>query len=124
MAICDHVRGRPRTCTAECADIATCNDNCGKLRPLVADLVINPETGQAEPINIQQVLSKAEYVQLREQMQQLLDMIMLFFEEEEKLVDSGELQAEGVLLHYVQTNDSSTQSNTRSLPEGFKRLRA
>jgi len=76
--------------------VASSYCDCGKPQTLVADLVINPETGQAEPINIQSVLSEEEYAHLREQMQQLLDMIMLFFEVEDKLVDSGELQAEEV----------------------------
>ena len=60
MAICDHVRGRPRSCTVENADAASCNENFGKPKTLVVDLAINPRTGQPEPINTQPFLSEAE----------------------------------------------------------------
>jgi len=58
-------------------------------------------------------------------MQQLLDMITLYFEEEDKLVDEGTLKEEEQLLQpYVQENNAGTQSNIRSLPPQFKSRRA
>jgi len=122
--ILDHARRRPRTCTAECANETSCNGECGKFPVYVADLAINPETGHAEPINCQPIYCEVDQVKLREQMQQILDMIMLFFEEEEKLVESGALPEDEVQFHDVQTNNSSTKPNTRPIPPQFKSRRA
>ena len=126
MAICEDNRYTPRTCTAECANEATCNGNCGKLSIYVADLAINAETGQADFSNSVLILPKTyDPDKLRENMQQLLHMIIGFFEEEERKVESGELKEDDQQQGpYVQEIYPSTQSQTRSLPEAFNRRRA
>lgn len=89
-------------------------------------MAINPETGHAEPINLVPILSHDQDItQVRENMKQLLDMIMGFFEEEIKMVESGELKEEDqVLANYVQEIDPDTQLNIRPLPAKFNRRRA
>ncbi|MEP6794822.1 MAG: hypothetical protein ABJB16_10885 [Saprospiraceae bacterium] len=74
-------------------------------------MAINPVTGQAEPINLRPILPQEEdTAQVRENMKQLMEMIMAFFEEEAKKVESGELkEEEQVLANYVQEIDTSSQ---------------
>ena len=59
----------------------------------------------------------------RASMKQLFDMIMEFFEEEQKKVDAGILELENTLL-CVQEDDSDTEYSPRPVPENFKRRRA
>jgi hypothetical protein len=57
-------------------------------------------------------------------MKQLLQMILDFFEEEQRKVDEGILELENTLLNDVQEDDTNTQYSPRPVPENFKRLRA
>lgn len=68
-------------------------------------------------------LPSPEVDAFRESMKQLLQMILDFFEEEQKKVDAGILELEKTLL-YVQEDDTDTQYSLRPVPENFKRLRA
>ena len=89
-------------------------------------MAIDPVTGQANFSNSEPILPQShDPNKLRESMQLLLDMIIGFFEEEERKVERGELKEEEQLLGpYVQEIYPSTQSQTRSLPEAFNRRRA
>jgi hypothetical protein len=61
----------------------------------------------------------------RDSMKQLLDMILAFFEDEQRKVDAGILELENTLLaNDVQEDDPNTQYSPRPVPENFKRLRA
>jgi len=63
--------------------------------------------------------------QVRENMQQLLDIILGFFTVEEQKVEDGTLIEDDMLLDpYVQEDHTNTKRATRSLPPGFKRRRA
>ena len=119
----DLVRNRPRTCTAEIANEANSVDNS---LTYVADLAINPETGQADFSNSVPILPyPGDPAMLRENMKQLLDLILSFFQDENSRVESGELQVEDQLLSpYVRENHPNTQHNIRPIPENFKRRRA
>ena len=119
-------RNTPRTCTPENADGATTGDNFYTQPIFVADLAIDPVTKQVDFSNAVPINSiVTDTPQLRENMKQLLDIILGFFEAEARKVESGELKEEEQLLsRYVQEIDPSTQRPTRSLPEGFKRRRA
>ena len=69
-------------------------------------------------------LPSPEVDAFRESMKQLLDMIMAFFEEEQRQVDAGILELENTLLgHDVQEDDTNTEHSPRPVPENFKRLR-
>lgn len=119
----DLVRNRPRTCTADFANVASSGDNS----PIyVADLAINSETGQADFSNSVPILPYHEdSAQLRANTQQLLDLIISFFQQEHSKVESGELQVEDQLLSpYVREDNPNTQHSIRSIPENFKRRRA
>ena len=61
---------------------------------------------------------------IRESMKQLLDMILDFFEDEQRKVEEGVITEEETLLSDVQEDDTSSQFNTRPVPENFKRQRA
>jgi 6-pyruvoyl-tetrahydropterin synthase len=61
---------------------------------------------------------------LRDSMKELLQMILDFFEEEQRKVDEGILELENTLLNDVQEDDTNTQYSPRPVPENFKRLRA
>jgi hypothetical protein len=99
---------------------------CGKPPEYVADLTIDPVTGQADFSNTTPILPQEEVTpELRESMQQLLDLIFTFFQDEHSKVESGELnEADQLLSTYVQENNPGTQSNSRSIPENFKQRRA
>ncbi len=92
----------------------------------VADLAIDPVTKQVDFSNTVPILPQGVSTpQLRENMKQLLDMILGFFQDEMTKLENGELKEEDMLLSpYVQEHDSSTQHPPRSLPEAFKRRRA
>ena len=92
-------------------------------RTFVVDLAINPVTGKAEVVQSYPIVTEVDS-NIQENMKQLLDMILAFFEDEERKVDSGELKEEDQLFPDVQTIDPSTQHHTRSLPPGFIRRRA
>jgi len=126
LSNCDHLRNRPRTCTVECDNSTTCTGECGKPPLYVAELTIDPVTGQADFSNSVPILPQEEVTpELRENMQQLLDLIFTFFQDEHLKVESGELsEADQLLSPYVQENNPSTQSNPRSIPKNFKRRRA
>ena len=114
-------RNTPRTYTSENDNTATTGDNQVSY---VADLVIDPGTGQADFSNNNPILPYPEdNSQLRESMQQLLDIILGFFEVEAQKVESGQLEEE-MILNDVQENDTNTKRPTRTLPPGFKRRRA
>ena len=95
-------------------------------RTFVADLAINPQTGHAQVINHRPILAQeTDNSQVRENMKQLLDIILGFFEDEMKKVEAGTLKEEDMLMSpYVQKNDTNTQHNPRPIPENFKRRRA
>lgn len=116
-------RNTPRTCTVENDDVATNGDNS---ELYVADLAIDPVTNQADFSRIAPILSQTEdNPKLKENMKQLLDMIIGFFEVEAQKVDNGVLKEEETLLTpYVQEFDTDTKYPTRSLPPGFIRRRA
>ena len=113
----------PRTCTVDNATVASCGDN---VQNYVADLAIDPVTKQVDFSNSVPILAQEDFtLQLRENMKQLLDIIMEFFQDELTKLENGELKEEDALLSpYVPEDDSSTQRPVRSLPEGFKRHRA
>jgi hypothetical protein len=90
-------------------------------RTFVADLAINPKTGAAEPAGEPQTV---EELRLKESMQQLMDIIIGFFEEEQVKVENGTLEEEDTLLGNVQENHPSPKPNTRYLPPQFKPRRA
>jgi hypothetical protein len=120
-------RNTPRTCTPENAGMATNGDNSKPQATLVADLALDPVTKQVDFSNsvpIESYLANTALV--RENMQQLLDMILGFFEEEERKVDSGELKEENMLLdsNDLQTDNTNTKRPIRQLPAGFDRRRA
>jgi hypothetical protein len=120
-------RNTPRTCTPENADVAITGDNQDVSTIYVADLAIDPVTGQADFSNSVPILPQLEdNPQLRESMQQLLDIILGFFEEETRKVDNGELKEENMLLesHDLQTDDTNTKHPIRQLPASFDRRRA
>lgn len=65
----------------------------------VADLAINPVTKQVDFSNSVPILPQEEVTpQLRENMKQLLDIIIGFFEDEASRLLSGELKEEDELL--------------------------
>ena len=116
-----HVRPIPRTQTFEFAIEATQGAN--QHTPKVVKLVTSNTPIISEPhppLN----LPSPEVDAFREAMKQLLDMILAFFEEEQKQVDAGILELEQTLLNDVQEDDSNTQYSVRPVPENFKRLRA
>ena len=123
MATCALKRDTPRTCTVDNANEASSGDNVPNY---VADLAIDPVTKQVDFSNSVPILTQEEVTpQLRENMKQLLDIIMEFFQDELTKLENGELKEEDLLLSpYVQEDDTSTKHPTRSLPEGFKRRRA
>lgn len=82
--LCGLERNMPRTCTPENAKVATNVDNSESPVTLVAALAIDPLTKQVDfshSIPIESDL--ANTAQVRENMQQLLAMILAFFEEEQ-----------------------------------------
>ncbi len=86
----------PRTCTAEIANEASSVDN---LPIYVADLAINPETKEVDFSNSVPILPQiVDTPELRENMKQLLDIILGFFEEEMRQLDTGDLKEEDQLL--------------------------
>ena len=115
-----HVRPIPRTQTFEFAILATQGDN--QHTPKVVKLVPNkPIVSEPHPpLN----LPSPEVEAFKDSMKQLLQMILDFFEEEQKQVDEGILELENTLLADVREDDTDPQLNTRQIPENFKRLRA
>ncbi len=103
FSLCAHECHTPRTCTAEIATTATTVDNQEQdlsVAPLyVADLAINPVTKQVDFSNSVPILPQIQDTpELRENMKQLLDIILGFFEEEMRLLNSGDLKEEDQLL--------------------------
>jgi hypothetical protein len=119
-------RNTPRTCTPENATVAITGDNQEVSTIYVADLAIDPVTGQADFSNNMQIVPQVDNSQPRESMSQLLDLILGFFEEETRKVDSGELKEEQRLLEFydLQTDNTNTKRAIRQLPAGFDRRRA
>jgi hypothetical protein len=65
----------------------------------VADLAINPVTKEVDFSNSVPILPQMEDTpELRESMKQLLDIILGFFEQEMRLLHSGDLKEEDALL--------------------------
>jgi hypothetical protein len=76
-------------------------DNSDLNPPLtyVADLAINPVTKEVDFSNSVPILPQIQDTpELRESMKQLLDILLGFFEEEMRLLDSGDLKEEEALL--------------------------
>jgi len=118
-----HVRPIPRTFTFEFAIPATNGDNQHTPKEVRLDIRDNKEIipEPHPPLN----LPSPEVDAFRESMKQLLQMILDFFEEEQKQVDEGILELENTLLaNDVQEDDTNTQYSPRPVPENFKRLRA
>ncbi|HZV69840.1 MAG TPA: hypothetical protein VFG10_09855 [Saprospiraceae bacterium] len=118
-------RNTPRTCTPQNASVATNGDNLNAQAIFVADLAIDPVTGQvdfSQSVPIESYLANPDMV--KENMQHLLDMILGFFEVEIQKVESGELREEQMLLNDVQEDDTNTKRPIRQLPPGFDRRRA
>ncbi len=66
-------------------------------------------------------LPSPEVDKFRESMNQLLQMILDFFEEEQRKVDQGILELENTLLgNDVQEDDTDTKYNPRPVPKNFK----
>jgi hypothetical protein len=121
LAICGHVRPIPRTSPFEFAIPATNGDN--QHTPKEVRLVTTNKpivTEPHPPLN----LPSPEVDQFRESMKQLLEMILAYFEEEQRKVDEGILELENSLLNDVQEDDPNTQYSPRPVPENFKRIRA
>jgi len=118
--LCGHVRPIPRTSTFEFAIPATQGDNqhTPKVVKLEPNKLILPEPHP--PLN----LPSPEVDAFRDNMKQLLDMILAFFEEEQRMVDAGILELEQTLINDVQEDDTNTEHSIRPVPENFKRLRA
>lgn len=115
-------RNTPRTCTPENANTTTSGDNSDLY---VADLAINPVTKEIDWSNSKPIVHEKPSSQVQENMKQLLDMIIGFFEVEAQKVESGTLKEEEMLLTpYVQEFNTDTKHPTRSLPPGFIRRRA
>jgi len=65
----------------------------------VADLAINPVTKEVDFSNSVPILPQMEDTpELRESMKQLLDIILSFFEQEMRLLHTGDLKEEDELL--------------------------
>ena len=115
MARCALDRNTPRTCTPENAVVATNGDNSDAQATFVADLAIDPVTNQVDfshSVPIESYL--ANTAQVRENIQQLLEMILGFFEDETQKVDNGALKEEDMLLSpYVQEDDTNTKRPVR-----------
>ena len=120
MASCGHDRPIPRTQTFEFAIPATQGDN--QHTPKVVKLVPNkPIVSEPHPpLN----LPSPEVDKFRASMKELLDMILAFFEEEQKQVDAGILELEQTLFYDLQEDDTNTEYSPRPVPENFKRLKA
>jgi site-specific DNA recombinase len=116
-----HVRPIPRTSTFEFAIPATNGNNQHtpkEVRFITANTPIISEPHP--PLN----LPSPEVDAFRDSMKQLLDMILDFFEEEQRKVDAGILELEQTILNDVQEDDTNTQYSPRPVPENFKRIRA
>jgi DNA invertase Pin-like site-specific DNA recombinase len=101
LSTCAHEWNRPRTCTAEYTTMATSVDNSDPTPSLtyVADLAINPVTKEVDFSNSVPILPQMKDTpELRENMKQLLDIILGFFEQEMRLLHSGDLNEEDELL--------------------------
>ena len=112
----------PRTSTFEFAIPATNGNNPHTPKEVRFVTINNKEivTEPHPPLN----LPSPEVDAFRESMKQLLEMILAFFEEEQKKVDAGILELEQTLLNDVQEDDTNTEYCIRPIPENFKRLRA
>ena len=125
LATCALDRNTLSTCTPENASLATNGDNSDNQATYVADLSIDPVTSQADfsqSVPVKLYLANMDMV--KENMQQLLDIILGFFESEVIKVENGQLKEEEKLLNDVQEDDTNTKHTPRSLPTGFKRSRA
>jgi len=114
-----HVLPIPRTSTFEFAIEAT----NGRNQHSPKEVQFQPKESVPEvpfPIN----LPSPEMDIPRSNMRELLQMILDFFEEEQRKVDEGILELENSLLNDVQEDDSNTQYSPRPVPENFKRIRA
>jgi hypothetical protein len=87
-------------------------------------MAIDPLTKETHPINVRPIISECDIEALKAQMQQLLDIIIGFFEEEQIKVENGTLEEEDTLLDNVQEDNPSSKPNTRYLPPQFKPRRA
>jgi hypothetical protein len=122
LATGGYVRPIPRTSTFEFAIEATNGRNQHSPKEIRLDIRDNKEIipEPHPPLN----LPSPEVDAFRESMKQLLDMILAFFEEEQRKVDAGILDLENTLLNDVQEDDPNTQYSPRPVPENFKRIRA
>ena len=121
MATYGHVRPIPRTSTFEFAIPATQGDNQHTPKEVRLVTTNTPIISEPHPpLN----LPSTEVDAFRESMTELLQMILAFFEEEQKQVDAGILELEQTLLNDVQEDYSNTEPIVRPIPENFKSKRA
>ncbi len=116
LATCEVDRDRPRTSIAENDGLTT---EGATPATYVADLAIDPVTGKADFIN----LVPLDTLRVRENMKQLLDIMMGYFSQEMTKVDSGELAVMDQLLYDQELNYGS-EHNIRPLPSQFNHRRA
>ncbi len=109
-------RDRPRTSIAENGSLTTKD---AFPETYVADMAIDPETGQAEFTN----LVPLDTVLIRENMKQLLGIRIHYFTQEMVKVDNGELAVMDQLLYDQELNHGS-ERQIRPLPTQFNRKRA
>lgn len=117
-------RNTPRTCTPVNATLATNGDNPEAQTTFVADLAIDSTSGQvdfSQSVPIDSYLANPE--QVRENMQQLLDLILGFFEMEVQKVESGALKEEEMLIN-VQELNTNTKRPLRLPPKNPYQRRA
>jgi len=119
LATCGHVCPIPRTSTFEFAIPTTQGDNQHTPK------VVQPVPKKSTPTELHPPLNlpSPEVDMFRESMKHLLQMILDFFEEEQRKVDAGILELENSLLH-VQEDDTNTKYSPRPVLENFKSQRA
>jgi len=125
--MCALDRNTPRTCTPENASTAINGDNSETKEIFVADLAIHSVTREVDfsrSVPIESYLANPDMV--KENMQQLLGMILGFFEAEVIKVENGQLKEEEMLFapYDLQTDDTNSKPPIRQLPAGFNRRRA
>ena len=121
LATCGGDRPIPRTQTFEFSIPVTQGENQHTQKVRKLEPRIHSSNELHPPLN----LPSPEVEAFRDSMKQLLDMILGFFEEEQRKVDAGILELENTLLgDDIQEDDPNTQYSPRPIPENFKRLRA
>lgn len=117
-------RNTPRNCTPENAIVASNGYNSKDQTTLVADLAIDSNSGQPDfshSVPFDSYLANPELV--RENMQQILDIILVFFEMETQKVESGAFKEEEILIN-VQELNTNTKRPSRLPPKNPYQRRA